>query len=734
MRISSRGTLLLYLGGALALSTGCPDDDDGTVTPIGDVLVDAGGDATLGDVTGDGLIADAGADVVGDVAEDAAPGDAGADAAADAGPDAADTVGDAGDVIQPPTTTFSIRIDNTSDRSALPSGLSPGVWALADENPLFVGGAVDQGSGLEALAEDGDPSALAATLAGELETRTGTFEIPVDATSAGPAMPGGAFELTVEASPDDGQLFIVSMYGESNDTFLATIGIDLFDDQGAPVAANVSDTFALWNAGTEQDQAPTMGPDQAPRQAAPDTGAAEGVVRRFSDTTRAIPAPAALLQVTAEDAGTSDDGNRQVAITIRNVSEDVGTLMTPLSPVFWAMHDTSYGLFRVGDDASDALERLAEDGDPQPLAEEARTVAAIGASGVVDEPDEAPGAAMPIGFGQSYTFTVEVTQDHPMLSFATMVGESNDAFVATPAEGVSFFAGDGSALTPQQIQDALARQLAVWDAGTEANEVVGVGPNQAPRQHAPDTGPIDEDAGVRRYADATNDLDGEAAGGFAAVTIENGEEAGTFVLTVTNTSDGTAYPGMLSPTLWALFGDDLSLFETGAAADEGLERLAEDGDASVWAGALVDTGLAESGVLETAMGAAGPGPLAPGESYTATLTVSPERPNLSIASMIAPSNDTFLSLGPVGIALLDEAGAPRTDADIAADVAVALGAYDAGTESNQASALGADMTPHQAAPDTGAPEGDGTIRLEAFGAVWAFPLATEIVRVTVTPQ
>ena len=34
----------------------------------------------------------------------------------------------------------------------------------------------------------------------------------------------------------------------------------------------------------------------------------------------------------------------------------------------------------------------------------------------------------------------------------------------------------------------MIRLVALWDAGTEKNEVPGVGPNQAPRQAAPNTG------------------------------------------------------------------------------------------------------------------------------------------------------------------------------------------------------------------------------------------------------
>jgi hypothetical protein len=42
--------------------------------------------------------------------------------------------------------------------------------------------------------------------------------------------------------------------------------------------------------------------------------------------------------------------------------------------------------------------------------------------------------------------------------------------------------------------------LALWDAGTEVNELPGVGLSEAPRQSGPDTGP-DENGNVRIVSD-----------------------------------------------------------------------------------------------------------------------------------------------------------------------------------------------------------------------------------------
>jgi len=61
------------------------------------------------------------------------------------------------------------------------------------------------------------------------------------------------------------------MFVQSNDLFYAPNGqgIALFDDQGNPIDADVSQYLSLWDAGTEVDEEPGTGPNQAPRQNGP---------------------------------------------------------------------------------------------------------------------------------------------------------------------------------------------------------------------------------------------------------------------------------------------------------------------------------------------------------------------------------------------------------------------------------------------------------------------------------
>jgi hypothetical protein len=272
------------------------------------------------------------------------------------------------------------------------------------------------------------------------------------------------------------------------------------------------------------------------------------------------------------------------------------------------------------------------------------------------------------------------------------------------------------------------RTLSLWDVGPEMNEAPGVGPNQAPRQTAPNTGPADPNNKVRRYSDTENDWDAANLSKFATVEIKNAGGL-KFDVTVSNVSGGTAFPGLISPVTWAVHDASASLFKTGMPASPGLEALAEDGNGST----LLTELAAMSGVASS--GKEGSGPSMPGNSVTFQVTADASHRFLSIASMAVPSNDTFLSLGEAGIALVSSGGTARSDSDIATDVASLLGAWDAGTEQNQGAALGPDMAGPglQSGPNMGASEGNGTVRA-ASSELWPLPAASSLVKVTIEPM
>jgi len=115
--------------------------------------------------------------------------------------------------------------------------------------------------------------------------------------------PGGAFEFEVTVAPGQ-RLSFASMFVPSNDVFISTDeeGIALWPEDGDPVDGDITDTVALFDAGTEPNtESPGTGPDQAPAQGAPDQGSDEdGVVRRLSDVDDGHEYPAAedVVQVT----------------------------------------------------------------------------------------------------------------------------------------------------------------------------------------------------------------------------------------------------------------------------------------------------------------------------------------------------------------------------------------------------------------------------------------------------
>ncbi len=175
-------------------------------------------------------------------------------------------------------TSFTVTIRNTSDSAALATPLAPGVYAVHSAmDTLFAADQLDRGEGLEALAEDGDPSGLLAALGDQMGVKeAGAFSVPEGATEAAPALPGSSYAFTFEAVPGD-YLSFATMFVQSNDWFLApaSSGIGLFDEDD-PLDGDITELVLLWDAGTEVDETPSEGPNQAPRQSGPNTGEVQG--------------------------------------------------------------------------------------------------------------------------------------------------------------------------------------------------------------------------------------------------------------------------------------------------------------------------------------------------------------------------------------------------------------------------------------------------------------------------
>jgi hypothetical protein len=140
---------------------------------------------------------------------------------------------------------------------------------------------------------------------------------------------------------------------------------------------------------------------------------------------------------------------------------DGSATRAPLSPGTAVVYRGANPLFTIGEPASPGLQRQAEAGEPEDL------IAAVkGGDGV----------RAVVMFERTDSFTISA-QPGDMLSFATMFGQSNDCFYGPKGGEVALFDQDG-----RPIMGDHALEVVLYDAGTEVNQVPGVGPDQGPRQ------------------------------------------------------------------------------------------------------------------------------------------------------------------------------------------------------------------------------------------------------------
>ncbi len=635
--------------------------------------------------------------------------------------------------------TFTVRVENTSTPTTLrPSDgsmqavpLAPGVWAVHTmPAPLFADGTPDRGAGLEALAEDGNPAMLGDNLLDAAGVVAGSvFNTPLGATGPGALGPGDAYEFTFMAR-QGASLSFATMFVPSNDLFYGPgeTGITLFDTGGTPISGDLTDQIQLWDAATEENEEPGVGPNQPQRQAAANTGNVDpsNLVRAVDDGFT-YPEIADVIQVSISSVQATP-----FLVRLRNVSTD-STLRpsdgskqpVPLAPGVWAVHTDSAPLFSVGEaDRGDGLEALAEDGNPASLGASLSTNRAVLAGGVFNTPagEAGPGPLLP---GHAYEFIVHATPGQ-YLSLATMFVPSNDAFYAASEDGIALFESNDIPFAGD-----VSTELMLWDAGTEANEEPGVGPNQPQRQSGPNVGPGDSDSLVRlvndghTYPDVTQVINltiSPLPTHSFTVVVQNVSTATTL-----KPSDGSMQPVPLAPGVWALHLASDPLFTDGEAdRGEGLEALAEDGNpAGLGASLSGNPAIMAGGVFNTPVGQAGPGPLLPGDSYEFTFeTFAGAR--LSLATMFVPSNDLFYAPDGDGIDLFDGDGMP-----ISGDVTDQIMLWDGGTEVNEEPGVGPNQPQRQAAANTGAADSNPAVRLVNDGL--AYPQIIDVIRVSINP-
>lgn len=171
-----------------------------------------------------------------------------------------------------------------------------------------------------------------------------------------------------------------------------------------------------------------------------------------------------------------------ITITVENIAPANGIFATP----FWVgLHDGSFDQLDEGSPASNAIERVAEDGDLAPLrsafAAAGRVDGVLGGNAGIGPSVGAPPVIDP---GESVSLTLDLNPAvNRYLSYASMVVPSNDAFVANddPFEHVVFDA-NGQFVGPFSFTILGSEVL---DAGTELNNEIAAAFLD---QMAPDTG------------------------------------------------------------------------------------------------------------------------------------------------------------------------------------------------------------------------------------------------------
>ncbi|MGF1728792.1 spondin domain-containing protein [Photobacterium kasasachensis] len=147
-----------------------------------------------------------------------------------------------------------------------------------------------------------------------------------------------------------------------------------------------------------------------------------------------------------------DDVQEPVPVTASyTVSVKNLTPNQPLSPLAILAHNDQYSLFEIGQPSSNPLEVMAEGGDNSNLLAESANNGNVGYS------VSGTGVILP-GASDSVSLTID-TNVAQQLSVASMLVNTNDGFVGETQLDIGSLA----------IGESLNMNMAIWDAGTEAN-------------------------------------------------------------------------------------------------------------------------------------------------------------------------------------------------------------------------------------------------------------------------
>ena len=206
------------------------------------------------------------------------------------------------------------------------------------------------------------------------------------------------------------------------------------------------------------------------------------------------------------------------------------------------------------------------------------------------------------------------------------------------------------------------------------------------------------------------------------VTVEN---VSTPDLVNTVRAGGTV---PLSPGVFTVSAGANPMFTSGLPADEGTERIAEDGFPESKLAAVKANRAVESGSFDSPGGPdSGPAIFA-SEKSTFTFEAQPGN-QLQLARTFVQSNDWFSSFGNGGLPLFNGT-TPGTG-----DVSSSLVVYDAGTEAG--TPPGTDQKPAQTPTEVNKGAADSVNRVETAAQRrpdYTVPPVTSVIKITITAQ
>ncbi len=203
-----------------------------------------------------------------------------------------------------------------------------------------------------------------------------------------------------------------------------------------------------------------------------------------------------LLSATAFAQTSTRPDTKRVRIAYENLTTGQG-----FSPSLFMSHNASAPpLFKEGEKASFGLMRIAEEGNSGPLLAEA--VKKLGG------PFGTAVLAINTPMGAKRSIKIEVTKEHPMISGAWMLVQTNDGF--TGINGVNAY----------EMREAKTMDLMAYEAGTEKNNekkaylVAMMG-----TERDPEGGVVQKHAGIRGDADAPAEWKFDPAQPVVRITI-----------------------------------------------------------------------------------------------------------------------------------------------------------------------------------------------------------------------